>query len=320
MNFWNNYLALFYLVLVKGKLFSYPGDLGQYTRFFGMAAEVCHPSGCLSRVTVYICFLMLLKKTTLKLFGYGKPYLGYVFRTARARALRIRLEEQVLPQYESEYMLQPIGELHFVGVMMDRILQYGIILFFVSALPLLPLIALAGNLIELRLSAYSLIRKTRRPVPRRLAGLGAWNGVIAATTYFSVFFNAIMIAFTTEFVSRELYRYTHGNLIGYINSTLSEFAVADFEESIRLRLQATNNISFCYYKGYRHRPNETEKYKHNDEYYYLLGMSFFMIILFEHGVLLLTGILAYAIPDIPFVIKEHLAYEDQVLSVAKRKS
>lgn len=39
--------------------------------------------------------------------------------------------------------------------------------------------------------------------------------------------------------------------------------------------------------------------------------------LFQHVVLILTGILAYAIPDVPLVIKEHLAYEEQQMIDAR---
>lgn len=122
------------------------------------------------------------------------------------------------------------------------VLQYGLVTFFVAAFPLAPLISLLNNLIELRLDAYKLMRNYRRPVPRRLSGLGAWKGILQAITYIStvtnvrhtepstelrwlttnLFRQAFVIGFTSDFVPRQIYRLAHnGKLVGYTNKTFS---------------------------------------------------------------------------------------------------
>lgn len=62
--------------------------------------------------------------------------------------------------------------------------------FFVAAFPLAPLCALINNCLELRLDAYKLVTRYRRPVPKQQSGIGAWNGILAIITHISVATNA----------------------------------------------------------------------------------------------------------------------------------
>lgn len=134
---------------------------------------------------------------------------------------------------------------------MVAVIEFGLVTFFVAAFPLAPLFALINNIAEHRLDAYKFVTRYRRPVPKKVVGIGSWNGILLGMTYFSMVTNvskiptftfhcstsdyyqwaklinyfelqAFVIAFTSDFVSKEVYRYTNNyNMTQYVNSTLS---------------------------------------------------------------------------------------------------
>ncbi|KAF2889951.1 hypothetical protein ILUMI_16222, partial [Ignelater luminosus] len=108
-------------------------------------------------------------------------------------------------------------------------IQYGFVIFFGASFPIAFLLAYFNNLHEIRLSANRLVWKHQRPIPKRVAGIGAWKTVLYFQTCIGITIQAMVIAFTSQFVPRELYRArVDYNLRGYINSTLSVFATSDY--------------------------------------------------------------------------------------------
>lgn len=65
------------------------------------------------------------------------------------------------------------------------VIVFGFVTFFVAAFPLAPLCALLNSIIEHRLDAFKLVTQYRRPIPRKISGIGAWNGVLLGVTYLS---------------------------------------------------------------------------------------------------------------------------------------
>lgn len=68
-------------------------------------------------------------------------------------------------------------------------IQYGFVNFFIMGFPLAPLLALINNVAELRVDASKVVKSYRRPVPTKVASLGAWFGILQATTYIGVVTN-----------------------------------------------------------------------------------------------------------------------------------
>jgi Calcium-activated chloride channel len=71
------------------------------------------------------------------------------------------------------------------------VLQFGFATLFVAAFPLAPIFALINNVVEIRLDASKILCNLRRPVPKRLASLGAWFSILQALTYIAVVTNVI---------------------------------------------------------------------------------------------------------------------------------
>lgn len=69
------------------------------------------------------------------------------------------------------------------------VIQYGFVVFFVAGFPLAPFLALFNNIFEIRVDASKLIKNFRRPVPKKVSGLGAWFSILQGVTYLGVVTN-----------------------------------------------------------------------------------------------------------------------------------
>jgi hypothetical protein len=112
---------------------------------------------------------------------------------------------------------------------------------------------------------------------------------------------AFVLAFTSDFVVRQIYIYQHGgSLDGYINSTLSSktvfndhsrftnskqpvYDMRDHNAEItpEARINPINNSSLCYYKGLRFPPDHPKKYQLTPSFWYEMGMRLVCVIVFE---------------------------------------
>nr|CAD7578662.1 unnamed protein product [Timema californicum] len=102
--------------------------------------------------------------------------------------------------------------------------NYGFVTLFVAAFPLAPLFALLNNIGEIRLDAYKMVTQSRRPLAERVQDIGAWYGILQGVTYAAVVSNAFVIAYTSDFIPRMVYKFVYspsGDLVGYIDSSLS---------------------------------------------------------------------------------------------------
>lgn len=138
-------------------------------------------------------------------------------------------------------------------------IQYGFVVLFVVAFPLGPLFAFLNNILEIRIDAFKVLTQLKRPLPKKAQDIGIWlpilntisklgviTNVLTSSSFISfimfkkeLFFKflfvvvvvekGLIIAFTSEFIPRLVYRFTEyeergrvGNLYGYVNFTLSK--------------------------------------------------------------------------------------------------
>lgn len=95
---------------------------------------------------------------------------------------------------------------------------------FVAAFPLAPLLALLNNVFEIRLDAYKYTTQMRRPIAQQVSDIGIWYGILECMTYLAVVSNALIIALTSDFIPRMVYRLVYSpdnSLKGFVNFTLA---------------------------------------------------------------------------------------------------
>ncbi|XP_046544357.1 anoctamin-4-like isoform X4 [Haliotis rubra] len=320
--FVNHYASLFYIAFFKGKLTGRPGS---YNRaILGSRQEECDPAGCLIELCIQLGVIMVGKQTFNNFKEVILPKLMNWFKSRKVS----EEEKETLPRWEEDYNLSTMPDLGLFDEYLEMVIQYGFVTIFVAAFPLAPLFALLNNVIEVRLDAYKFVTQWRRPLAARAQDIGVWFGILRGISTVAVASNACIIAFTSEFIPKLVYRFAYGNdtsLDGYIQFSLSEFRVNDYENSsfpADLKTDEFGVVTTCSYRDYR---DATKNYRFSVQFWEILTAKLAFIIAFILVVVFLSWLVSYLVPDIPRTVKlqmlreKHLAKEAVLQAEALRR-
>ncbi|RTG82536.1 uncharacterized protein DC041_0007486, partial [Schistosoma bovis] len=203
-------------------------------------------------------------------------------------------------------MLDP-GSRPLFNEYLEMMIQYGFITMFVPAFPLAPLFGLLNNLFEIRGDAKKLVNQYRRPVLERVQTIGIWLSIITVLASIAIRTNACIIAFTTQFIDRCVYRYTYspdGTMKGFVNFTLSYMSTTRFD--------VPTNETYCRYDSYRSPPWSSEPYVFTSVYYHVLAAKFIFVFAFETIATILTNVIMAAVPDVPKSVRKQIVHETNI--------
>uniref|UniRef100_A0A8B9LQF6 Anoctamin n=1 Tax=Astyanax mexicanus TaxID=7994 RepID=A0A8B9LQF6_ASTMX len=276
--FVNFYSSPFYVAFFKGRFVGYPGHYGT---LFGMRNEDCGPGGCLIELAEQLFIIMIGKQLINNVQEFVIPKVK-AWRQKKALASVKKAQGGLEPQrWEQDYELVACEGLF--DEYLEIVLQFGFITIFVAAFPLAPLFALLNNWAEVRLDAHKFVCEYRRPVAERAQNIGVWFIILEALSHVSVIVNAFLIAFTSDFLPRLLYRYKfNSDLHGYVNFTLA-YAPPSY-----------NYSSHGMYKAFR-----DENGSYTLVYWELLAVRLGFIIAFEHVVFSVLRVIDWMVPDVP---------------------
>uniref|UniRef100_A0A8C0EGQ4 Anoctamin n=1 Tax=Bubo bubo TaxID=30461 RepID=A0A8C0EGQ4_BUBBB len=247
--FVNYYSSCFYIAFFKGKFVGHPGNpvywLGKYRN------EECDPGGCLLELTTQLAIIVggkaIWNNIQEVLLPWVKNLIGRYCAAARS--------EKVVPRWEQDYHLQPIGKLGLFYEYLEMVIQFGFVTLFVASFPLAPLLALINNMLEIRLDAWKLTTQFRRMVPQKAQDIGAWQPIMQGIAILAVVTNAMIIAFTSDMIPRLVYYWSFSvppygshsshTMKGYINSTLSVFNISDFKNESKPFSPWFGNLTTC---------------------------------------------------------------------------
>ncbi|XP_064864430.1 anoctamin-6-like isoform X1 [Oncorhynchus nerka] len=319
--FVNYYSSCFYIAFAKGKVVGYPGQpvylLGKYRN------EECDPGGCLIELTTQLTVIMGGKAIWNNIQEVLLPWMkNLIFRYCTRVG-----SEKVIPRWEQDYQLQPIGKLGLFYEYLEMVIQFGFVTLFVASFPLAPVLALVNNLFEIRVDAWKIITQFRRMVPEKAQDIGAWQPILQGVAILAVASNAMIIAFTSDMIPRLVYYwsfsvYPYGDhsshtMQGYINNTLSVFDIKDFSNKSR-PLQTPywfNNSTTCRYRDFRYPPGHHRQYEYSIYYWHVIAAKMAFIIVVEHIVYLTKFVLSYVIPDVPYTVREQIKREKYLSQV-----
>ncbi|XP_021432672.1 anoctamin-6 isoform X2 [Oncorhynchus mykiss] len=319
--FVNYYSSCFYIAFAKGKVVGYPGQpvylLGKYRN------EECDPGGCLIELTTQLTVIMGGKAIWNNIQEVLLPWMkNLIFRYCTRVG-----SEKVIPRWEQDYQLQPIGKLGLFYEYLEMVIQFGFVTLFVASFPLAPVLALVNNLFEIRVDAWKIITQFRRMVPEKAQDIGAWQPILQGVAILAVASNAMIIAFTSDMIPRLVYYwsfsvYPYGEhsshtMQGYINNTLSVFDIQDFSNKSR-PLQTPywfNNSTTCRYRDFRYPPGHHRQYEYSIYYWHVIAAKMAFIIVVEHIVYLTKFVLSYVIPDVPYTVREQIKREKYLSQV-----
>uniref|UniRef100_A0A673THP8 Anoctamin n=1 Tax=Suricata suricatta TaxID=37032 RepID=A0A673THP8_SURSU len=308
LQFFAHFSSLIYIAFILGRINGHPG---KSVRLAGMwRLEECHLSGCMMDLFLQMAIIMGLKQTLSNCVEYLRPWLAHKCRLVRAK-LRHASEDPELRDWQRNYLLNPVNPFSLFDEFMEMMIQYGFTTIFVAAFPLAPLLALFSNLVEIRLDAIKMVRLQQRLVPRKAKDIGTWLQVLEIIGVLAVIANGMVIAFTSEFIPRVVYKYHYGPcrhganpgvdcLTGYINHSLSVFHTKDFQDPIRI--EGSENVTACRYRDYRN----DKDYNLSEQFWVLLAIRLVFLILFEHVALCIKLIAAWFVPDVPQSVKNEV--------------
>ncbi|XP_076002640.1 anoctamin-7 [Genypterus blacodes] len=290
--FVNFYSSPIYIAFFKGRFVGYPGH---YDTLFGVRNEDCGAGGCLIELAQELCVIMVGKQliNNMQEFLVPKVKVWWQKRKSSPRVKETKgeegeeapktVKEEKLCPWESDYQLLMCEGLF--SEYLEMVIQFGFITIFVAACPIAPLFALINNWVEVRLDAQKFVAEYRRPVAERAQNIGIWFSILQFITHTAVLTNAFLIAFTSSFVPRLYYRYTRDSLHGFVNFTLSTSPVSYTQEQ---------HHTPCRYHGFR-----DESGHFLPEFYHLLAIRLTFVIVFEHVVFFISGLIDLLVPDIP---------------------
>ncbi|KAF3693421.1 Anoctamin-7 New gene expressed in prostate -like protein Transmembrane protein 16G [Channa argus] len=302
--FVNFYSSPVYIAFFKGRFVGYPGN---YYTLFGVHNEDCGAGGCLIELAQEMLVIMVGKQLINNIQEFIVPKLRswWQKRKMSPRLKEVKEEdveksqkedqqEEDVSPWEADYQLLVCEGLF--SEYLEMVIQFGFITIFVAACPLAPLFALINNWVEMRLDAQKFVTEYRRPVVERAQDIGIWFPILQFITHMAVLSNAFLIAFTSSFVPRLYYRYTRDDtLSGYINFTLAT--------SPRNYSQQHQNTS-CRYRGFR-----DENGKYLPEFFHLLAIQLSFVVIFEHVVFFVGGLIDMMVPDIPEEVETKIKRE-----------
>ncbi|CAL8079900.1 unnamed protein product [Calicophoron daubneyi] len=289
--FVNYYASIFYVAFFKGRFVGYPGN---YNHLFGLRNEECNHGGCLIELALQLLIIMVGKQ----LINNCREVLIPKLRTCwhkytkglYTRANAYGEHQAAVCMYIEDYKLIPYEGLF--QEYLEMVLQFGFITIFVAAFPLAPFFALLNNWIEIRLDAHKLVCETRRPLAERAQNIGVWFRILDILVRLAVISNAFIIAFTSHFLPKLLYKYeVNDDLRGFTNFTL---AWAPFNSTTRE----------CRYSGYRDHNGQFTMF-----FWRLLALRLTFVIVFEHVAFLLADLFDFLIPDVPVSLEERIQRE-----------
>ncbi|KAJ8706285.1 hypothetical protein PYW08_010911 [Mythimna loreyi] len=317
--FLNFYSSLIYIAFFKGRFYDYPGDdQARKSEFLKLKGDICDPAGCLSELCIQLAIVMIGKQFFSNFVELAAPWL---LNWWRQRSHRAMTKDPTRPHmaWEQDYHLRDPGRLALFDEYLEMILQYGFITLFVAAFPLAPLFALLNNIAEIRLDAYKMVTQARRPLAERVEDIGAWYGILKGITYAAVVSNAFVIAYTSDFIPRMVYKYVYSpdnTLTGYIDHSLSWFNTSDYKEAWGIN---ENEVDppVCAYRGYRNPPDHPDPYGLSPHYWHVFAARLAFVVVFEHVVFGLTGLMTLFIPDVPSELKTQIQRETLLAKEAK---
>ncbi|XP_036332631.1 anoctamin-1-like isoform X1 [Rhagoletis pomonella] len=314
LQFVNYYASIFYIAFFKGKFVGHPG---QYNKIFDYRQEECSSGGCLTELCIQLAIIMIGKQTFNSILEVIMPKIWRKIMAIQVGLSRLfsstthDVNKEKVERYLRDLKLLDWGPRSLFPEYLEMVLQYGFVTLFVAAFPLAPFFALLNNIFEMRLDAKKLLANYRRPVSQRVRDIGVWYRILDSIGKLSVISNGFIIAFTSDFIPRLVYRAQVSKdhtLDGYLDFTLSEYNIS---ESATLRSLAgdNTNITTCFYADYREPPTSDRKYNLTSMFYIILACRLAFVVVFENFVALVMILVRWCIPDMSVELRDQIRRE-----------
>ncbi|XP_050316661.1 anoctamin-1 isoform X1 [Bactrocera neohumeralis] len=313
LQFVNYYASIFYIAFFKGKFVGHPG---KYNTIFDYRQEECSSGGCLTELCIQLAIIMIGKQAFNTILEVIMPKIWRKIMAIQVGLSRLfnskthDVNKEKVERYLRDLKLLDWGPRSLFPEYLEMVLQYGFVTLFVAAFPLAPFFALLNNIFEMRLDAKKLLANHRRPVSQRVRDIGVWYRILDSIGKLSVITNGFIIAFTSDFIPRLVYRASSEGhtLAGYLNFTLSEYNITE-SDNLRSLAGDDSNIRTCFYADFREPPTSPRKYYLTSTFYIILACRLAFVVVFENFVALVMILVRWCIPDMSVELRDQIRRE-----------
>ncbi|GAB6023958.1 hypothetical protein CHUAL_008688 [Chamberlinius hualienensis] len=296
--FINFYSSLIYIAFVKGRIAL--EDKGP------VMIDQCDPTGCMFELVIQLVIIMAGKQLMNNISEIMQPVVCNWWRARKSKSKTSDVNRGLYTQWEQDYDLASLDRMALFDEYIEMVIQFGFVTLFVSAFPLAPLLAFLNNIVEIRLDAYKFVTQVRRPIATRAQDIGVWLGILKSLSILSVITNAFVLAYTSDFIPRMVYLYYYsgdGSYKDYISRSLSSYNISDSA------IVQSMKHDVCWYVDHKNPPESVDKYLQTLEYWHIFAARLAFVVVYEHIVFTITGIVTYLIPDVPSDVKAKLEKE-----------
>uniref|UniRef100_W8BBX0 Anoctamin n=1 Tax=Ceratitis capitata TaxID=7213 RepID=W8BBX0_CERCA len=313
LQFVNYYASIFYIAFFKGKFVGYPG---KYNTILDYRQEECSSGGCLTELCIQLAIIMIGKQAFNSILEVIMPKIWRKVMAIQVGLSRLfsskgpDINKEKVERYLRDLKLLDWGSRSLFPEYLEMVLQYGFVTLFVAAFPLAPFFALLNNIFEMRLDAKKLLANYRRPVSQRVRDIGVWYRILDSIGKLSVITNGFIIAFTSDFIPRLVYRAQNEDhtLNGYLNFTLSQYNITE-SDYMRSLAGDGSNITMCFYADYREAPTSPQRYHLTSMFYIILACRLAFVVVFENFVALVMILVRWCIPDMSIELRDQIRRE-----------
>lgn len=237
----------------------------------------CFPYSCVIEVGTLLATLILITEVIYKIIQYIFDLISICY----SKWIQSRSD---IPFWEKEYMLRSISYEDMFMKYMGFASQFAMVLWFVIAFPLAPLVIYLINIIDIKLQARKFLQISRRPLFLKTPVIG-WSKVFYFIASFSVITNAINIAMITRTGTRYVmtkYGKKPEELFNYVN----------YDKNPKLKCYAPDMRTPHGTKG--NKPNTP--YMFSIDYLLLLMYRYYFVMLFVPAVTSVIFLILYFFP------------------------
>merc|ERR1712166_747350 len=183
-----------------------------------------------------------------------------------------------LTEAEFESKLDPYDKLESFDDYNEMVIQFGFIALFAPAFPLVALMGLCNNIIEIRSDANKLTQVFQRPLARKVEDIGSWELILELMTFIAVATNIGLLWFTSSFGKsysslHRVWGFLLSEHVVILVKCALAFAIPDIPEEVAERIKAQEFLTEKALVGTlsEHYNREDDKFfdenlQDNDEY------------------------------------------------------
>lgn len=232
--FLNSFSSLFYVAFMKP--------------FY--ALDACVPAYCFVELQDTLAALFMSRIILANIIKLGVPMWKTSNKLAEARKIDTEEAEarDAISEVEKMFMMPAYDPVMSTFDDYAAIVsQFGYMTMFVSAFPLVTVLAFINNYVQMRVDAWRLTQISRRPVPQSAQDIGMWRAVLEMTGFIAVLTNAGLVSFTGTIANG--YSWVWRSWIFVLMSTglfgvkwLYEYIIPDSPAEVELQQQRNEYI------------------------------------------------------------------------------